>query len=304
MTSKVQLRSKTSPAAAALAIGCMLTEASYDTLFTGAVDVYKPDGKLLAAIIKDAIPDDVYAGARDGLQRLRSYTSDNRGTYAGVRMIRALRRDGSQGNGVRAVDDDGKRVVVASSIVGFFERTPRHPFCRPTRFVMTEPERWATLIPLAQRVADAYRAHSPAPYDAQQAIASTTHPAYVIPGTPFTTLTVNHTVRGACHRDAGDLKVGLGCISAMRIGSFDGFHLAFPEYRVAFDIGPNDLLLFDPHEMHGNTPMKHASEGAERISVVYYFRAKMTECLSPEEELERAKQARGGFAEEDSDDDE
>ncbi len=68
----------------------------------------------------------------------------------------------------------------------------------------------------------------------------------------------------------------MGCISAMRVGSFDGHFLVFPEYRVAVDIGPRDLLLFDPHEMHGNTPMTCASEGAERVSVVYYYRSGYT----------------------------
>jgi hypothetical protein len=64
-----------------------------------------------------------------------------------------------------------------------------------------------------------------------------------------------------------------------------------------------DLLLFDVHEVHGNTPLvgegpecEPENGGHERISVIYYFREKMTDCLSPAEELERAKNLRGSLS--------
>jgi hypothetical protein len=63
------------------------------------------------------------------------------------------------------------------------------------------------------------------------------------------------------------------------------------------------LLLMDAHEWHGNTEMAcnvcgdviggtrfHDSCEVERISVVSYFRTKMTECGSAEEEAQKAIQ--------------
>lgn len=293
MTAKILLRTKVSAAEAETFIGRMLTTESFDALVTGDADVFKPNGQRLCSLVKGAISDGVYEGAREALEHLRSYKSLNRGLYAGGHRALHRRQDGTLSSTTVTVDADGNEMAVSSAIVGFFERTPRMPFCRATAFTQNEPSRWRTLLPLAQAVAKAFSARVPDRYAAQMREAQRTHPAYVISGTPFTTMTVNNTVRGACHRDAGDLKEGFGCISAMRIGSYGGHFLVFPEYRVAVDIGPNDLLLFDPHEMHGNTPMVAASVGAQRISVVYYFRNGMQECLAPEAEARRAAEARG-----------
>lgn len=290
MTTAVQLRTKIgAELAESTFLGKMLTEDSYTLLVTGDTDVFKPDGKRLGSLIKNAIPQGVYDHASEALLHLKGYLSSNRATYAGGYRAKRLREDGTQSSTNVAVDSDGNELKVASSIIGFFERSPRMPFCRQTAFTAHELERWRTVVPLAQCVAGAYLDRTPEHFRRHNEVAGRTEPSFVIPGTPFTTMTVNNTVRGACHRDAGDLKEGMGCISAMRLGSFDGFFLVFPEYQVAFDIGPNDLLLFDPHEMHGNTPIKHASEDAQRVSIVFYYRAGMEKCLSPAEEQERAK---------------
>ena len=95
---------------------------------------------------------------------------------------------------------------------------------------------------------------------------------------------------------------GFGCILVLRRGSYAGGELVLPAYRVGADLQDRDLLLFDVHELHGNLPlvgegppMLPEQGGYERISVVFYFRANMVECLPPELELERAKRARGGL---------
>jgi hypothetical protein len=121
----------------------------------------------------------------------------------------------------------------------------------------------------------------------------------VIPGTPFTTLTINNCVSGGFHTDAGDFEPGFGVIAVLRRGSYRGCLLGFPAYGVAADLQDGDVLLFDPHEVHGNTPYEGCvgEEGKdwERISVVFYYRKKMVDCLSPQEELQRAKTLRGAL---------
>jgi hypothetical protein len=68
---------------------------------------------------------------------------------------------------------------------------------------------------------------------------------------------------------------------------------------VAVDLHDGDLILMDAHDWHGNvpiycrcsgTPLNGLCEdcGAERISVVAYFRTKIAECGSPDEEMARA----------------
>jgi hypothetical protein len=111
-------------------------------------------------------------------------------------------------------------------------------------------------------------------------------PGYLVPGTPFTTITVNKSFRTACHFDAGDLNSGLSnLLTLSNNGNYKGCYLVAPEYRVAVNPRPGDLLLINNHEvMHGNTQIELLDDEAERISLVCYFREKMMELGSKEYE--------------------
>lgn len=300
MTAIVHLKSKVSAdEAEKMFLGKMLDENSYDVLVTGDADVYKPNGERLLSLVKGAIPLDVLDAAREPLRHARAYKTNNRGTYAGGVRSPIKTKDGTWSKTIYVVDKHtGEKMTADSSIIGFFERTARLPFCRATAYVAKETERWPLLVDLARRVADVFEARAPKRFEAQRAYASKVHPAYIIEGTPFTTLTVNQTIRAAVHRDAGDYKPGFGCICVATRGTYRGHHLVFPEFRAAVDVRDGDVLLFDPHELHGNTEMRDASADAERVSVVLYLRSGISECGTPEEELERATHARGGALEE------
>jgi hypothetical protein len=102
-----------------------------------------------------------------------------------------------------------------------------------------------------------------------------------VPGTVFTTLTVNKSFRTACHYDAGDLDDGLSNLLVLGDGEYTGGYLVFPQYRIAVNVRPGDLLLVNNHEIiHGNTEIKLNHENAERISLVVYFREAMLELKS------------------------
>ena len=111
-------------------------------------------------------------------------------------------------------------------------------------------------------------------------------PAFLVPGTPFTTVTVNKSFRTACHFDAGDFTEGLSnLLTLSNNGNYKGCYLVAPEYRVAVNPRPGDLLLINNHEvMHGNTQIELLDEEAERISLVVYFREKMAELGSKQYE--------------------
>lgn len=290
MSATIYLRSKCDhEEAERYLIGKMLDEDDYDVLVTGNASVYKPDGKLLCRFVKDCIPRDVRDNAIGALKFLgehpERYRTHHRPAYSGLKKLPYKRADGTYGDPKNSLTE-----LVQSNIIGYFDRVGgRFPFCRQTKFTAQETERWETIIPLAQEVARLFEEHVPDRYRVQKAEADKTHPAFVIDGTPFTTLTVNATVRAGCHYDKGDLKEGFGCINAFRDGLYFGHHLVFPEYRCAVDLQDCDLLFFDPHEMHGNTEMHKVDEDVARTSVVYYFRRRMVECGSPEEEAERAK---------------
>lgn len=286
----VHLRSKVKTEEARKLLGKHIGTDAYDLLLTGNANVYKPNGDLLLALRKQVVPEVAWRGAEEALTFLKRYTSENRGGYAGGIQHKRVKADGTKSKTTITFDaETGEKLKVPSSIVGYFDRYPRTPFCRETAFVANEVNRWKTCLPLVAAVGEAMKEAVPARWKVQNDVALRTSPDFVVKGTPFTTLTVNNSVRAACHYDKGDLKEGFGCISVIRQGAFRGFHLVFPEFRVAADIDNGDVLFFDSHEMHANTAMEPIDEGARRISVVYYYRSKMLECGTVKQELERAK---------------
>jgi hypothetical protein len=168
---------------------------------------------------------------------------------------------------------------VFSGIAGWFDRYPRIPYGRATSYTQREPEKFAMAFPFLQSLAKGFKDLLPWRYNNQMEAAKKIDQGFLVPGTPFTTITVNKTFRTAAHYDAGDLQTGLSNLLVLsNNGKYSGGYLIAPEYRVAVNVRPGDLLLINNHEvMHGNTPIVLEDESAERISLVCYFREKMLE---------------------------
>ena len=190
----------------------------------------------------------------------------------------------------KPIDKDGNLVMVPSTIAGFMEgQGGRQPYCRSTVVVRSHPEEWAVMQEVMVECARLYKENAPEKFEAQMAYVDKTDPAWVVDGSPYTTVTVNNHVAAAYHQDAGDLKDGMGCMMVFKRGEYRGFELVIPEYRMAVNMRHGDLVLFDPTIWHGNIPPFDESDDAERISVVMYYRKGIVGCLSPKEELDRAK---------------
>lgn len=246
----------------------------------------KPNGDPLLVYIADAFSRAETEAAYAGLAPAARLTS-NRGTAAGKVAGKAggarIKRDGTESATRQAA------LNVASGVAGFFDRYPRIPYCRQTAYSAENPRRFRRALPLMQRASDIFREHLPQRYAAQADACRRAHPAWVIPGTVFSTVTVNRNFRTALHLDAGDYAAGFGILAAFRRGQpFSGGALCFPGFGVAVDLQEGGLLLADVHEWHGNLPFRGPRGKWERISLVLYFREKMLECLSPEEEVRRA----------------
>jgi hypothetical protein len=91
---------------------------------------------------------------------------------------------------------------------------------------------------------------------------------YTVPGTMFSTLTINQSALFRSHADRNNLAGALGCLAAF--GNFSGGELCFPRFGVSCPFEPGDLLIGDTNrEQHGNTgPLV-----GRRISVVTYMRS-------------------------------
>lgn len=170
---------------------------------------------------------------------------------------------------------------VFSGVAGWYDRYPRIPYGRATSYTEKHPELFAKSYPFLQSLNRGYKELLPWRWGNQKAAVDKMDPRFLVPETVFTTITVNKSFRTACHRDAGDLNEGLSNLLVLGDGEYTGGYLVFPEYRVAVNVRPGDLLLVNNHEIiHGNTEIKLNHEKAERISLVCYFREAMLDLKS------------------------
>lgn len=286
----LRLRSRVSAAELETKVGRILTPRDYNVLLTGPTFVRKPDGKPLCVYLPGAMKKVATPETYEIFHSLKSSKSDNRGLASGS---------------LRVVDGAGKRsraLPVASAIIGAIDPGGVYKYCRLTAWTGDNLPEWRRLQPFLQEVAKNLEKYVPERFANQIAEVRKTKPEWVVPGTPFSTVTVNNTYPTGVHTDKGDLDAGFSTIACFRRGVFTGGHLTFPEYRVSVDLQDGDLILMDAHEWHGNTAIVCACGetrrglcgkcGAERISVVSYFRTKVANCGSFDEEKERAVKAR------------
>ncbi len=268
----------------------------------GPARVLKPNGKPLIVYLPGAAKE-VSDLCYPEFTKIRTPT-DNRGFASGGEWAM------TRGPGTRL-----RTVPVLSSILGSFEPVGSNRYCRLTAFTARQTTEWTALRPYFERIARLFEEHVPDRYAAQMEVVARTSPDWVIPGTPFSTITVNNTYPTGLHTDSGDLDAGFSTLGVMRRGHYTGGWLTFPQFGVAADLQDGDVVLMDAHEWHGNTPMLcgHCGDelrkpghvcgamptGAvspERISVVNYYRTAMETCGSLAEENEQRARLQEGRA--------
>jgi Oxygenase domain of the 2OGFeDO superfamily len=286
----LRLRSRVSEEELAGKVGKILGSQDYNLLITGQARVRKPNGWPLCVYLPGVLTEEMTKPeVYDILHDLRKLTSLNRGMAAGSPRL----GDGRSRSYARKI---------SSGVVGAVDPMGQQRYCRLTAWTGQNLPSWQLLHPLLRAIAAHLAEQVPDRYAAQQAMAGKTDPAWIVPGTPFSTVTINNTYPTGVHTDKGDLDAGFSTIACLRRGSYVGGQLVFPEYRVAVDMRDGDLLLMDAHEWHGNVAITCACGleangcceecGAERISLVSYYRTKIAECGTPEEEYQRADRIR------------
>jgi hypothetical protein len=169
--------------------------------------------------------------------------------------------------------------VVNSGISGWYDRYPRIPYKRPTSYTRDNPEKFALAYPFLQSLAKGFKQLLPGRFKAQNDFAKRIDPKFRIPGTPFTTVTVNKNFRTAAHYDPSNLPEGMANLCVMSNNDkFSGCHLIFPSLGYAVNVRPRDLLLVQNQcGLHGNSPLIIEEEGAERISIIAFTHEGMVE---------------------------
>ena len=171
---------------------------------------------------------------------------------------------------------------VMSGIAGYFDSYPRIPYGRATSYTEKNPEQFAKCFPFLRKLNNQFKELLPVRWGNQRREADKIDQKFVIDETVFTTLTVNHNWRTACHYDAGDLHEGFSNICGItgpEGKGWKGAEFILPEYRIAINIQPGDMLLVNNHGgIHGNDAL--IGDDNDRLTIVAYFREKMVNLKS------------------------
>lgn len=292
MITDMRLRSRVADDGVREIAGRVLGPADYDVLLTGGgpVRLRQPDNRPLCVFLPGALTPAVTPEVYDVLHSLKQFTSSNRGLASGTRR---LRRGGPDTPATRT-----ETVPIASVLLGSVDPIGQTRYCRTTSWTGRHLPEWETLHPFLREIGQHLATHVPDRYAAQMARVAQSDPAWIVPGTPFSTVTVNNTYPTGVHTDKGDLDEGFSTIACLRRGTYTGGQLVFPAYRVAVDMREGDLILMDAHQWHGNVPIvcqcgttlrgPCPTCHAERISVVAYYRTKIATCADPDTEQLKA----------------
>lgn len=172
--------------------------------------------------------------------------------------------------------------MARSNIVGYYDKpkmTDKKYFktntvCRTTAFTKNNFNEWSQSIPFFNIVSKYYKQLAPKHFKLQQK--EIEYSPYSIGKTPFTTITVNYNWRTACHKDKGDYSLGMGNLVVLG-QDYDGGYLGFPQFKVAVDVRPGDLIIMNVHQWHCNTELK-LNKNSLRLSFVCYMRENMSSC--------------------------
>ena len=199
---------------------------------------------------------------------------------------------------------------VASNPIGFYEQNKNLGTdlpCRLTHFTRTNFDKYNDGLPFLRKIDYLFQRLIPDSHQKQLNRANE-KPHLKIPGTCFSTVTINRNFRTALHQDAGDFKEGFGNLTVIEQGKYHGGYTVFPQYGVAINLRNNDFCAMDVHQWHSNTPIYETEEDKQynetidsdfkdnpkvgtaglyqkytRISFVCYLREKIAHCPNVEE---------------------
>jgi hypothetical protein len=266
--------------------GAAVSPDDYDVIVDSDTDL-TVDGRLVFAFRKGVITTAICDRARESWGDVDTFArpSVTRRAAAGPPSIEAF----------RAYRDDVAELVPATATTCHLRLTDgrvlKQPMSNPVlsylagygvdRFTRTAranlltnryPGRWVRSLGFFRAVDEVHRAVLPA-VNQKQRDRVALHPAWSIPGTGLSTITINVNYESRYHLDTGDFDEGYSALTVVEIGSYDGGYFVMPGHRVAIDVREGDVLLCQSHvDMHGNAPIVKRSDDAKRISFVCYLK--------------------------------
>lgn len=246
----------------------------YDRFIDPATIYHKPNGEFLCLWLKNVIPVNLQREAFHVLMHKEIAPPGS-----------AARRGTASGNGA-----DRK---AGSSILGAYDRDGRHhPCAAKAAFNAKHPRLFRRFLPYVSRVNRLYEKNLPKIYNAQYSVALATWPEWLIGDSIFTTIQVNKGFRTHVHKDGNNLLSSVAPMTCFT--NAVGGELIFPKYGVAVPYSNGDVLFANVHEWHGNAPFVRVRDTTFRTTCVFYYRARMVQCGTMAEELERMRNRKLG----------
>lgn len=244
-------------------------------------DGYDEEGKLLFIYRKNKIKKNLAKIAVDNLRKISRVTHENRGASAGKLSRKSL--PNYVGKYLKAgkfrttfyskitgkLSKQSVSNLAPSNIIGFYDKSDRNLLgkgakIRKTQYLRDHPEKWKKIIPYFQNIDKIYQkafvGKKPNIYQEQKKRANKVK-KYTIPGTAFSTATVNYSWRTGVHKDKANYAGGLALLTVIEDpankNTYDGCYLGFPQYGFAVDVRDRDILITDNRiGWHGNTEFK------------------------------------------------
>lgn len=296
-----------------------IDESMYHTILNEDADVYTDDGRLIIKFRKNVIPKNLTDMALECYRDAAKKKHENRGASAGVldrnKMANYIGDFVNPGkfrtkfvSSVSGVESKQCTSNLSpSNIIGYYDKPDRNlkgtgAPCRLTAYNRDHPELWEKSIPFLQKCSELFKKLIPDRYEVQYKRCQEV-PEFAIPGTAFSTITINYSWRTSLHRDAGDLREGFGNLIVIEDHKnpnyYQGCYTGFPQYGVAVNARTGDFCAMDVHEWHANTEFKPVSntninldniekETAKRdiinewhynrLAIVCYLRENMIRC--------------------------
>jgi hypothetical protein len=260
-------------------------KADYDLTVESPVSIRDPQGNIVAIVVNEAT-----RGTKIAYDVWKDYTYPSKARMTAVtgETSYVKKLDGSTSKTTQLPP----HLAPLSSIYGYMDRAARTPYARACMFNRDHPDRWKLIQPFISSVNESFQQYAPDKYAIQKAVAEEIPRDWVIGSTAFTTITVNVSVSLTYHRDANDLKEGLGVMSHLALGSYSGGELVIPRFRVALKLKHRDIVLFDVGQDHGVMPISGAWGRFTRMTCVHYLRENLLRCGDAEYEIARGKRAR------------
>ena len=149
---------------------------------------------------------------------------------------------------------------------GFMEANKFRPEAGMTSLTVKYLDRFIEALPFITAVDQEFRNYWPTAYESQRRLAKAAA-KFVIPGTSFSSLTINGNVLTRVHEDDGNAIGTVSCLT--QLGEFSGGHICIPRFGVMFESQAGDLLIADiREEPHGNI----GPVIGERIACIFYLR--------------------------------